>query len=63
LHNNAHKSEKNENLEDKLNETQKVNFEHLKTIFEGKYSKEELLKLVIENPNLHLGELIDQLCN
>ena len=55
--------QKKKTLEDELNDEQKINLGHLMSIFEGKYTKEELVKCIIEHPDMQLGEIIDLLCN
>jgi len=55
--------QKPKTLEDDLNDEQMINLGHLMSIFEGKYSKEELVKCIIGHPNMQLGEMIDKLCN
>jgi len=60
---NIHSQKNLRRLENQLNDEQKINLEHLISIFEERFQREELVKLIIENPDLPLGELIEKLCN
>merc|ERR1712150_154027 len=42
---------------------QRIILVNLKSLFEGRYNKDELIKFIYENSNLNLREMINTLCN